>query len=87
MKKFYIYIEEIEGITKAEDYAIFAENKEDAVHKYIHSCKLGLTSYDFDEDDEWRIFAKEIPDYVDNYYAWQREIEDYEIVGRRPIEL
>lgn len=87
MKKFYIYIEELAGFTKAEDYAIFAKDEKDAVKKYIHSCILGLTSYRFTHEDEWRIFAKESPNYVEEHHKWEKMIEDYEITDRRPIEI
>ena len=87
MKKFYIYIQELEGFSKAEDYAIFAKDKEDAVNKYIHSCTLGLTSNSFTHEDKWRLFAKESPNYVEEHHEWEEMMKDYEITDCRPIEV
>lgn len=91
MKKFYIYIEEIEGFSSA-DFSCMAENKEEAVTKYLeyikeHKNDKDYYGYIFDEDDRWRLFANEDSDYVNTYNEWERRCKEEEILWSRPIEL
>lgn len=89
-KKFYIYIEEIDGTYYNSKTSVMAENEEEALNKYIDYIKIKGCDDDgniFDYEDKWRLYASENPNYVEDYFKWLKEQEEEEILWTRPIQL
>ena len=79
MKKFYIF--EKDWIDPNDcHFSIEAKNEEEALQVYFKAQNIP-------EDEQWRYFVSDDDNFLKNYFYEKRLDEEYEIVGRRPIEL